>query len=702
MTETFGLLAAVVATAKVLGRHLTEQELTVGLMSSSADATADYLPDILERADLSYDQIKLSYKDFPKDLSPVLLQLDNNEWALWLGPKKIICYGAEGESLLTRKQLSKRYTGTAWVIYLPVRWQHEALPESDTKTPWFRRLLVSQGWIYGYALLATVLINLFALAIPFFTMAVYDRVIPNNALTSLTALAIGAAVILLFDFLMKNIRTYLIEAAGRRLDHHLGVIVFAKLIKLKNAARNQPAGQLASTIKDYETLRNFMSGATVTLLGDLPFSLLFIAVIGFVAGPMWVWPLVGFSLVVVIGMLMQIPLRRLVTESQKDSTEKNVLLYESLNGIDSLKALGAEDWSTQRWRQLIGITSVNQDMNRRWTGFSQHSASFIQLMVSIAIIVHGAFLVAEGEITTGVLIASMMLGSRAMGSSGQIANLLISYHQACLSFAVVNGVMQGESESRPVNEVVTKTRYEGHLSLQNVTVRYQKDAPEVLKNLTLEIKAGEKVGILGKIGSGKSTLLNVLMGLQEIEEGRILADGLNVQSLDLVNLRRNIGFMQQENHLFSASLRTNIALRNPTLDDEEVIKAMRVIGLDEVIGQTEKGLDLPIGEKGSSLSGGQRQLVCLARAFFGNPAIMLLDEPTSLLDNTSEHRVMQGMQEAVKDKTLILVTHRPKLLALVDRLIVLDNGVIAADGPKDQVLKALSYRNAKEREEAAV
>lgn len=700
VTEAAGLLAGVVATARVLGRHVTASELTVGLLPKGEAVNAELLPEILQRADLVYDSLQLSFSELPTELSPILLQLDNNDWALWLGPKKIHKYGAGGESLLTLNQLSERYSGNAWAIYLPIRWQQEKLPESDTKTPWFRQLLASQSWIYGYALLATLLINIFALAIPFFTMAVYDRVIPNNALTSLTALAIGAGAILLFDFMLKNIRTYLIEAAGRRLDNHLGVVVFARLIKLKNSARTQPAGQLAATIRDYETLRNFMSGATITLLGDLPFALLFILVIGMVAGPMWIWPMLGLTLVLLIGIAMQIPLRRLVSESQKDSTEKNVLLYESLSGIESLKALGAEDWSTQRWRQLVGITSVNQDMYRRWSGFSQHSASFIQLLVSIAIIVHGAVLVAAGEVTSGVLIASLMLGSRAMGSSGHIANLLISYHQACLSFAVVNGVMQGESESRPVNEVVSKSRYQGNLNLQDVSVRYQPDAPEVLKGLNLDIRAGEKIGILGKIGSGKSTLLNVMMGLQKIEDGRVLIDGLNIESVDLVNLRRNIGFMQQENHLFSASLRTNIALRDLTLGDDAVMKAMQVIGLDEVIGQTEKGLDLPIGERGSSLSGGQRQLVCLARAFYGDPAIMLLDEPTSLLDNGSEHRVLQGMAEAVKDKTLILVTHRPKLLALVDRLIVLDGGQIVADGPKDQVLSALRYKNTTVGEEA--
>lgn len=687
-----GLIRGVVAAAKMLGRNLDAKSLTVGLTIEDQDPGAEFIPEVLERAGLAHDQLSLALEQIPKDSGPVLLQLKNDLWALWRDHDSIIAYGSSGEKHLSFSQLQKHYTGQAFLIYLPITWQQSELPEADSSS-WFRNLLASQSWIYSFALLATLMINLFVLVVPFFTMAVYDRVIPNNALTSLTALAIGAAVVLLFDFAIKNIRTYLIESAGRRIDHQLGVAIFAKLTMLKVQARNQPAGQLASTIKDYEVLRNFMSGATITVLGDLPFALVFITVIGIVAGPMWIWPALGLIVVLGIGLLLQIPLRKLVRQSQQDNTEKNVLLYESLDGLDSLKALGAENWSTQRWRQLVSVNSVHQDLYRRWSGFSQHSASLVQMLVSIAVIVHGALLVAAGEVTSGVLIASLMLGNRAMSASGHIANLLISYHQASLSYAVVNSIMQAESEIRPLNEQINKVHFEGGIKLENVSFRYQHDLPEVFSDVNLEIKPGERVGILGKIGSGKSTLLNLILGLQQPDSGRVLIDDLNLESLDKVSLRRNIGGLQQENHLFSASLRTNVALRNQAGSDEQVLKALKVVGIDQVVAQTALGLDLPIGERGGSLSGGQRQLVCLARAFYGEPPILLLDEPTSLLDNSSEQRVLRGMTEAVQGKTLILVTHRPALLALVDRLVVLDGGHIVADGPKQQVLDALNYQN---------
>lgn len=687
-----GLIQGIVAAAKVLGRNLDVRSLTVGLIAEDREPSTDFIPEILERAGLAYDQLKLSLEHIPKDSCPVLLQLDNDQWALWRDKDKITVYGDSGEKALSFSQLQSCYTGQAYLIYLPIKWQQSELPEADGSS-WFRNLLASQSWIYSYALLATLLINLFVLVVPFFTMAVYDRVIPNNALTSLTALAIGATVILLFDFAIKNIRTYLIESAGRRIDHELGVAIFAKLTMLKTRARTQPAGQLASTIKDYEVLRNFMSGATITVLGDLPFAVLFIVVIGIVAGPMWIWPAIGLIVILVIGIVLQIPLRKLVYQSQQDNTEKNVLLYESLDGLNSLKALGAENWSTQRWRQLVSVNSVHQDMYRRWSGFSQHSASLVQMLVSIAVIVHGAILVAAGEVTSGVLIASLMLGNRAMSSSGHIASLLISYHQASLSYAIVNGIMQAESETRPLNEQINKIHFEGRIKLENVSFRYQQDLPEVFSGISLEIMPGERVGILGKIGSGKSTLLNLILGLQQPNSGRVLIDDLNLESLDKVSLRRNIGCLQQENHLFSASLRTNIALRDQTGSDDQVLKALKVVGIDQVIAQTAQGLELPIGERGGSLSGGQRQLVCLARAFYGDPPILLLDEPTSLLDNSSEQRVLKGMTDAVEEKTLILITHRPALLGLIDRLIVLDGGHIVADGPKQQVLDALNYQS---------
>ncbi len=690
------LLRAIIAAARVLGRNLDGHALIRGLLADSDSLNETYIPDLLERSGLDADQISLRPDDIPADSGPVLLRLEQG-WALWINRRSIFCFDAGEQTSITLRQLRQRYSGMAWVIYLPIRWQQAEAPQTDTRG-WFRKLLYSQSWIYGYALLATMMINLFVLVVPFFTMAVYDRVIPSNALSSLTALALGALAVLLFDFIVKNIRTYLIEAAGRRIDNHLGVAVFARLIKLKAAARSQPAGQLAATIKDYETLRNFMSGATITLLGDLPFAVLFIAVIGLVGGSMWVWPAAGLATVIVLGMLLQIPLRRLVKEAQRDSVEKNVLLYESLDGLDSLKALGAEDWSTQRWRQLIAVNSVNQDLYRRWIGISQHSAGLIQMAVSIAIIVHGALLVADGNVTSGVLIAALMLGNRAMASSAHIASLLVTYHQASLSFAVVDGIMQADSEARPQDQQISKSRFEGDIELEDLSFRYQPDQPEVFQDLNLTIRAGEKIGILGRVGTGKSTLLKLIAGMVQPEAGRVLVDNLNVAALNLPELRRNIGFVQQENHLFSASLRTNVALRDLAGSDEQVLQAMQVVGLDQVVGQSAMGLDLPVGERGGHLSGGQRQLVCLARAFYGEPPILLLDEPTSLLDNHSEQQVLKGMRKAVADKTVVLVTHRPSLLALIDRLIVIDGGRIVADGPKQQVLDALNYQQSREQQ----
>lgn len=684
------LLQAVVAAGCMLGRYLDPHALIQGLLSETDALGEAYLPELLERAGLDGKPVTLSLNDIPADSGPVLLAL-NDGWALWRGRRDILRFESEGETPLTLRQLRQLYSGNAWVIYQPIRWQQQTAPASQPDG-WFRQMLYSQSWIYAYALLATLMVNLFVLVVPFFTMAVYDRVIPSNAMTSLTALALGALAVLLFDFLVKNIRTYLIESAGRRIDNHLGVVVFARLMQLKSRSRTQPAGQLAATIKDYETLRNFMSGATITLLGDLPFAVLFIAVIAVVGGAMWIWPALGLATVVVLGLLLQIPLRRLVQAAQRDSIEKNVLLYESLDGLEALKILGAEGWSTQRWRQLIAVNSVNQDRYRRWIGLSQHSAGLIQMAVSIAVIVHGALLVAEGSVTSGVLIAALMLGNRAMSSSAHIASLLVTYHQASLSYAVVNGIMQAESEARPQDEQITKVRFQGDIQLQGVSFRYQPDMPDVFADIDLSISAGERIGILGRVGSGKSTLLKLIAGMVQPDTGRVLVDQLNVSALDLVALRRNIGCVQQESHLFSASLRTNVALRDLSGSDAAVLAAMQVVGLDQVVGQSAMGLDLPVGERGGHLSGGQRQLVCLARAFYGAPPILLLDEPTSQLDNSSEQRVLAGMRKAVAGKTLVLVTHRPSLLALVERLIVVDDGRIIADGPKQQVLDALNYQ----------
>lgn len=685
------LIAAVVSASKALGQYVEKADLDMIGIDFSVSGDDSIIAELISHAGLSFTCIDVSYEKIPDGISPILLKLDEG-WAVKFQDGSVFCYESESERHMFNDELKERYGGRLWIVYLPSLWKEKGKLSEVSDSGWLISLVNKQKGVYAYVFLATALINIFALGIPLFTMAVYDRVIPNNSFSSLIVMAIGVVCVLLFDFFAKNIRSYLIDFAACRLDYSLGVMVFSRLLTLKKSTRKSPSGQLASSIKDYEVLRQFMSSAAITFLGDLPFSLLFISVIWFAGGDMWVWPAIGLVLVVLLSVLILIPLKKLVFETQEDNTEKNILLYESLNGVESLKALGAELWAISRWRKLLGIASATQDCFRRWSTLSQHLASFIQLLVSVAIIVHGSYLVTIGEITTGVLIASMMLGARAMGVSSHIANALISYKQACVSYGVIEKIITAESEVKPVHEIISKHRYDGALELNNVTVKSEKDNVEVLKNISLKIAPGERVGVLGKVGSGKSTILNVLIGLQDVQSGRVLIDDLNINSLDLMELRRQVGFMQQENHLFSGSLRMNISLRNPVLSDDDIIKAMRLAGLDEIIGQTDKGLDLYIAEGGAGLSGGQRQLVCLVRALYADPKVLLLDEPTSFLDNASESRVLKGLEEAVEGKTVVLVTHRPKLLELVDRLIVLDDGAIVADGSKDQVLKSLGHK----------
>jgi len=695
------LLDCLLLAGEFLQRRFEPQQLTHGLLAPGELLSIEQLPQALARADLEAEAVRVaSPAELPAALAPVILPLADGGWCVWLGldarsglGRVITPSVSEAVALVEMDSVALDDKRQGWALRLPLRWTQAPQPGAHLLPDgWFVQLLSRNRGIYGYALLATVLVNLFALAVPFFTMAVYDRVLPNNALTSLTALAIGAVLVLTLDFVLKNLRGYLIDSAGRRLDHSLGVAVFSRLLRMKESARTQPTGQLANTIRDYESLRNFFSSASITLLGDLPFALLFIGVICAVGGPLGLWPLAGLLTVMGFSYALHLPLKRLVEEGQQDSTEKSVLIYETLSGVETLKALGAEFWSRQRWQQLIGVTVVNQQSHKLYSSLATHFAALMQGLVSIVVVVHGAFLVAAGEITTGVLIAAVMLGGRATATSGQLANLLVSFYQTRLSYRMIDQLMSAESEEKPLAETIAVPSLRGKVDLKGVSFAYPgRDLP-VLDGVDFNIKPGERVGILGRIGSGKSSLLKLLMNLQQPSEGRVLLDDLALGHLDTTELRRHIGYMPQENHLFSASLRTNLTLRNPTLRDSEIMPVLEALGLSTVVQSAEQGLDLPIGERGGSLSGGQRQLVCLARAMVGNPNLILLDEPTSLLDNNSEIKVLQGLQQLTQGRTLVLVTHRPQVLALVDRLIVLDAGKVVADGPKADVLRALQYR----------
>jgi ATP-binding cassette subfamily C protein LapB len=581
-----------------------------------------------------------------------------------------------GHAIVLRPDLSRRARSEATEIMRPKRWFWEAVARN-----W---------WIYGQVILAAVMINLFALTAPLFIMTVYDRVVPNNAIETLWVLAVGAVTVFGFDFVVRLLRGYYIDVAGRRTDVVLASRIFDQILGIRLTARPQSAGALANTVREFETLREFMTSATVATLVDLPFIFLFIAVVWFVGGPVAIIPLAAVAVVFIVGLIVQIPLRALVRESFRESEEKLGVLFETLGGLETIKATRAEGRMRDKWENSVALSARTSMRARLVSMMALNLTATVTQLSTVGIVVYGVILIRTGDLTVGALIACVLLAGRTLAPLFQVAQFLTRLNQARTSLATLNRVMAMPVERPRGRAYLHRPRLDGKIAFDHVSFGYPGAAVAAIQNVTFAIEAGERVGIIGRVGSGKSTLHKLLLGLYEPDEGSILVDGTESRQIDPIDLRRNIGCVPQDVVLFRGTIRENIAIGAPQASDAAVLRAAELATADDFVSRHPMGYDRPVGERGESLSGGQRQAIAAARAILHEPAIVLLDEPTSSMDSGAEARFKKNLDAALAGKTIILITHRASLLTLVDRLIVIEAGAVVADGPKETVLKAIA------------
>jgi len=597
----------------------------------------------------------------------------------------------EATNQLPQRDVEEAYAGT--VVYVRPRFRFDARSEIlavETPRSWFWGTLITNWWIYGHAVLATVVVNMLAVASPIFIMTVYDRVVPNNAIETLWVLAIGIGGVAAFDFMLRTLRGYLIDTAGKRLEVQVGNRLFDHVVRLRMDARNTSAGSLASIMREFDFLREFLSSATVTAIGDLPFIFLFVFVIYVIGGPVAYVPMTAVPFVLLVSIMIQIPLHRVTMRSMKETTQKNAHLFEVLHGIETLKAIRAEPWAQRQWEQLVGLTAVSSMKMKMLSQVGTHTTMVAQLMVTVGIVVVGVHVLREGDMTQGALIACVLLSSRVMAPLAQVAGILVRYEQTKTAFEALHNIMKAPVERPADKKLVHKPLLNGDIEFKEVSFTYPNQQIGALKNVSFKVKAGEHVAIIGRVGSGKSTIVKLIQNLYEPAEGFVRVDDLDTRQIELTDLRRQVGYTPQETMLFHGTIRDNLVQGAPHATDEQVLQAAYLAGLDDMIKQSPKGLEQEVGEHGTLLSGGQRQMIVLARALVLDPPILLMDEPTSHMDNYGERLFIQKMQDWTKNRTMILVTHRASLLTLVDRLIVMDKGQVVADGPKEEVLNALA------------
>ncbi len=591
----------------------------------------------------------------------------------------------------TLAELQPAYSGHAILVRQQLKFdsrtEHSAVPRVEH---WFWGV-VRQAWpIYGEVLLASLLINLFALVMPLFIMNVYDRVVPNETTETLWALVAGVFIVLGFDLGMRMLRGYLIDIAGKRIDVILSSNIFERSMGLRMEVRPASVGSFASNVHEFESFREFITSATITALVDLPFVFLFIGVIFWIGGWVGVVPLAAVPLIILVGLVLQRPLGEVILQTFRLAAQKQGLLIESLSSIETVKALSAEGLLQRKWEQLVGTIARLGIKARTLSSAIVNLSMSVQQFASVGVIVIGVYLIAERELTVGALVACTILTSRALAPLGQIAGLMTRYHQSVSALRTLQNIMQLPVE-RPANKsFVHRPGIRGEVEFRGVTFSYPGQQTPALQNVSFRLAPGERVGLIGRIGSGKSTIEKLVLGLYKPSSGSILVDGVDVNQIDPATLRKNIGYVPQDITLFYGTVKENILFSAPYADDAAMLSAAEIAGVTEFVHPSAKGFDLHIGERGDGLSGGQRQTVAIARALLLDPPLLIMDEPTNSLDNRSEEVFKRKLEKALPGKTFLLVTHRASLLTLVPRLIVLDGGRVVADGPKDQVMQALS------------
>ena len=543
--------------------------------------------------------------------------------------------------------------------------------------------------IYKHVIPASIMINLLAIASPLFVMNVYDRVVPNTAIDTLWVLAAGVCTAYLFDFILRNLRSYFVDTAGRNADTIIAGKLMQQLLSIKMDHKPNSTGTLANNLREFESLREFFSSTTFLAFVDLPFVGLFIAIIAALGGPLAMAPALAVPTIILIGMIMQYPFQKVVAQSYKENARKNNLIIEAISSLETIKANLAEGQILRQWEESVGRSAATAGKARALSNLSITISQFTAHLVSAVIIVWGVYRIGGGDMTLGGLIACNILAGRAMAPLGAIAAMLTRLQQSRMALKSLDLLMKIPNELPANKDIVHHDVLKPSIEFSEVSFQYPESLILSLNRVDLKVEAGEKVAIIGRMGSGKSTLGKLVLGLNSPQSGNIRIGGIDIRQLGNADLRKRIGFVSQDHNLLFGTIRDSIVLGMPQLDDQSLLRAAHIACVTDFVNRHPAGFGLHVGERGGNLSGGQRQSVAIARALLLDPDILVLDEPTSSMDNRTEAIFKARLKPELDGKTLILITHRRSMLSLVDRIVVMDGGRVIADGPKNSILQAL-------------
>lgn len=562
---------------------------------------------------------------------------------------------------------------------------HEA-SQPKGKNDWFWGSFAQSKWLYGQVVAAATMTNFLGLSTSLFIMVVYDRVVPNEAIESLIALTIGVLIALGFDFAIKTLRAQFVDRAGKRADLRMSRLIFDKILNMRLDKRSRKAGAMASIVREFDTLRDFFTSATLIAVVDLPFIFFFIWVIYLISGPLALVPLIAVPLVIATGLVIQPFLARIAEGSMQSNMSKQAVLVETLNGLETVQATGSGRLMRRRFEEASDAQSELGLKNRMLSQFAINSAASIQQLAQIATIFYGVFLIQDGVITMGAMIAAVILGGRTLAPLSQLASAMSRANGALQAYRSLSSVMSDDSDQADASRPrLSRPHLQGSIELKNLSYTFPGANAPIIRNLSLKIPAGQKVAIVGRMGSGKSTLSRLMAGLIEPSEGAVMIDGVDIRQIDKSDLRRNVGVMLQETWLFSGTVKENLQMGFYEYDDAHLLNIAKISGVDDFVANHPQGYDMLLKERGEGLSGGQRQSINLARALLHDPNLLILDEPTSSMDTATEKAVLDRIKAWAGNRTMIMITHRNTLLDLADRVLVIDQGTVLADTTPDKL-----------------
>ena len=692
------LLECLTFMTKYYERETSRESLLYGLPIHNSSMTYDMFCQASEKVGFDQKIINRELLHITKLALPIILFLKNNRHCILLSYEEeqnsaeVIMPGlSNGITKMELSKLEEEYLGDAIIIKPEYNFKNKIDTNILIEKPkeWFWGTMKRNVPIYKQVIIMSIFINMFVLAVPLFTMNVYDRVIPNNALETLWAFGIGIFIALTFDLVLKILRSYFLGVASKRADVIMSNKIFEQLLNIKMSAKPASTGMFVSRLASFDAIKEFFTSATVTAFVDFPFAVLFIFIMFYIGGEMGYVSVLTIIIAIAMALYMQRPLKELIEESVKEEQLKQTTLFETVSGLEIIKDIRAESRMRTHWDKSISKTVEVGEKAHLLSQTISYITGYLTTISTVAIVIVGVYLASEGEITMGAIIACMFINRKVISPVSKMVSMIMKYDRTMLAMNNLDEIMTMPVEKED-KSYISRPNMHGDIEFKDVEYSYPNQNFKVLKGINLNIKQGEKVAVLGKIGSGKSTLLKLILNLYEPNSGSVLVDNVDIRQIDTVDLRRSVGMVPQEPFLFMGSIKDNITIGEQYATDEEIVRVAGISGISEFINKHEAGFDLQVGERGEGLSGGEKQSVTLARALISNPNILMLDEPTNSMDKLAEKQFINKIQGIIENKTLLLVTHKTSLLKLVDRVIILENGNIIADGPKDEIFERLA------------